>query len=70
MKYTVFGRIVPTGTKKRDTIEATSTKQAINKAYDLNGKFYTMTSVFDETGLLMADQNMIYNKVGKEIVKC
>lgn len=62
MKYTVFGRIISTGTKKRDLVEATSTKQAINKAYDMNGNYYTMTSVFDESGKFMADELMIYNK--------
>lgn len=63
MKYNVYGHIISTGTKTLDTLDATSTMQAIHKAYSLHGQYYTMDKVRNEDNtLLMADDRMIYNK--------
>lgn len=63
MRYNVFGHIIASGTKTHDTVEANTTRQAIIKAYDNHGKYYTMDKVFNEDcTLLMADDLRIYNR--------
>ena len=61
-KYIVFGYAVGGMAKFKDDIEAANTRQAISKAYDLHNEKYTLYKVFNESGILMADNQRISNR--------
>lgn len=62
--YWVYGHIVNTGSKCKYYIQAGHVLEAICKAYEIGGKFYTLDNVWNKDhSVLMADKIRIYNKV-------